>query len=131
MRYLTVAEVVDLHWRILAQSGGSDHILDLAGLESALAQARATFEGREPHPTMVENASALGFSLIQNHPFVDGNKRTRHAAMEAFLVLNDHEISATVDEQERVILAVASGDTSREEFTRWLRAHVVPRRDRE
>jgi death on curing protein len=106
-------------------------MLDLAGLESALAQTRATFEGRELHPTMIEKASALGFSLIRNHPFVDGNKRTGHAAMEAFLVLNGHEISATVDEQERVILEVASGDASREEFTRWRQGHVVPRMGRE
>ncbi len=78
---------------------------------------------------MIEKASALGFSLIRNHPFVDGNKRT--AAMEAFLVFSGHEISATVDEQERVILEVVSGDASREEFTRWLPVHVVPRMGRE
>jgi death-on-curing protein len=131
VRYLTVGEVVELHRRILAQSGGSEHILDPAGLESALAQPRATFEGRELYPTLIEKASALGFSLIRNHPFVDGNKRTGHAAMEAFLVLNGYEISATVEEQERMIFGVASGDTGREEFARWLEAHVVPRQDSE
>jgi death-on-curing protein len=66
-------------------------------------------------------------TFIQNHPFVDGNKRIGHAAMETFLVLNGYEIEAPVDEQERVILRVASGKMGREAFTRWLREHVVPR----
>jgi len=67
----------------------------------------------------------LGFSLIKNHPFVDGNRRTGHAAMETFLVLNGYEIDASVDEQEQIILQVASGELERDDFTAWLRAHVV------
>ena len=98
----------------------------LNGLESALAQPRMTFGGQELYPTLVEKASALGFSLIRNHPFVDGNKRIGHAAMETFLALNGYEIEASVDELERVILQVASGEMGREAFTEWLRAHIVP-----
>jgi death-on-curing protein len=60
-----------------------------------------------------------------NHPFVDGNKRTGHAAMEVFLVLNGYEIDATAGEQETIMLQVASGELGREEFTDWLRRHVV------
>ena len=55
---------------------------------------------------------------------MDGNKRVGHAALEVFLVLNGYEIDATVDEQERVVLAVAAGTMSREAFTLWLSAHV-------
>lgn len=87
MRYLTLTEVLELHRRIIAQSGGSEGVRDLGALELALAQPRMTFANRELYPTLVEKASALGFSLIQNHPFVDGNKRVGHAAMETFLVL--------------------------------------------
>lgn len=65
------------------------------------------------------------FSPINNHPFVDGNKRTGHAAMEVFLILNGYEIEASIDEQERVILQVASGEMRREAFTEWLRTHIV------
>ncbi len=86
-----------------------------------------TFDGQALYPSLVEKASALGFSLIRNHPFVDGNKRIGHAAMETFLVLNGYEIEASVDELERVILQVASGEMGREAFTEWLRAHIVPR----
>ncbi len=96
-------------------------------LESAVAQPRMTFGGAELYPTVVEKAASLGFSLIQNHPFVDGNKRTAHAAMETFLVLNRYEIRATVDEQESVILQVASGRMNRDEFVRWLSDHIETR----
>jgi len=125
MRYLTLNEVLELYRRIMEQSGGSVGIHDLGALESALAQPRVTFGGEELYLTVVEKASALGFSIIKNHPFVDGNKRTGHAAMETFLVLNGYEIEATVDEQERIILQVAAGELGRDEFTDWLRSHVL------
>ncbi|MCI0626938.1 MAG: type II toxin-antitoxin system death-on-curing family toxin [Acidobacteria bacterium] len=128
MRFVTLNEVLELHRRLLEQSGGLLGIRDLGGLESALAQPRMTFGSEDLYPTLIEKASALGFSMIQNHPFVDGNKRTAHAAMETFLILNGSEISAEVDEQEATILRVASGAMSREEFTRWLRSHVVERK---
>jgi death on curing protein len=84
-----------------------------------------TFGGDELYPTISDKASALGFSLIKNHPFVDGNKRIGHAAMEIFLVLNGHEIDAPVDEQEQIILRVASGELRRDDFTEWLCAHLI------
>lgn len=83
-----------------------------------------TFGGFELYPTIIEKASALGFSLIQNHPFIDGNKRIGHAAMEMFLLLNGFEISASVDVQEEVILKVAASEMKREEFTEWFRNHI-------
>ncbi len=125
MRYLTLNEVLELHRRIIAQSGGALGVLSLSALESALAQPRMTFGAEELYPTVIEKASALGYSLIKNHPFVDGNKRTGHAAIEVFLVLNGFEIDAPVDEQERAILQVASGDMDRAAFLAWLRATVV------
>lgn len=129
MRYLTLNEILELYRRIMEQSGGSVGIHDLGALESALAQPRVTFGGEELYPAVIEKASALGFSIIKNHPFVDGNKRTGHAAMETFLVLNGYEIEATVDEQERIILQVAAGELGRDEFTDWLRSHVVEKKN--
>ena len=79
------------------------------------------------YPDLASKAAALGHSLIQNHPFVDGNKRIGHAAMEVFLLLNGHEIDASVDEQEQIIIEVASGKVSRIELGEWLREHVVVR----
>lgn len=125
MRYLTVGEVLDLYSRVMKQSGGGVGIRDLGALESAAAQPRMTFNGEELYSTILEKASALGFSLIQNHPFIDGNKRAGHAAMEIFLMLNGYEISASVDEQVDIILGVASGHVSRELFLEWLKTHTI------
>ena len=130
MRYLTLNEVLELHHQLIEQYGGSKGIRDLGALESVLAQPRMTFGGEDLYPTVIEKAAAIGFSLIKNHPFVDGNKRTGHAAMETFLVLNGHEIEATIDEQEKVILQVASGDLDRKAFTNWLQVHVVEKKEK-
>ena len=127
MRYLTVNEVLDIFSRVMQQSGGLVGIRDLGALESAVAQPRMTFDGAELYPTLAEKASALGFSLIENHPFIDGNKRTGHAALETLLVLNGYQIDASVDEQVEIILKVASGDVERSTFTEWLRMHMGQR----
>jgi len=71
----------------------------------------------------MDKAAALGYSLIRNHGFIDGNKRIAHAAMEVFLVMNGMELRASVDDQERFMLALATGEVSREALAQWLRAH--------
>jgi death-on-curing protein len=126
VRYLTLGEVLELHRLVLAQTGGGSGLRDLGALEAAVAQPRQTFEGQDLYPTLVEKAAALGFSLIQNHPFVDGNKRVGHAALETYLLLNGHELRASVAESEAVVLRVAGGQCSRGELVAWLGAHLRP-----
>ena len=126
MRYLSLAEVLFIHESVLAQAGGGDGIRDLSALESAVSQPKASVGGADAYPSLHEKAAALGFSLCSNHPFIDGNKRVAHAAMETFLVLNHHEIRATTDDQERLMLGVASGRVQREELISWLNENVVP-----
>jgi death-on-curing protein len=116
MRYLSLGEVVDLHQALLDQTGGAHGIRHLGGLESALAQPRATFGGADLHVTTIQKASALGFSLTLNHPFIDGNKRVAHAAMEVFLLLNELELQGTIDEHERLMLDLAAGLVTREQL---------------
>ena len=125
MRHLTLGEVVELHRRLLLAFGGAPGIRDIRLLESALAQPAATFDGADLHPTLVDKAAALGFSLVANHPFVDGNKRIGHAAMEVFLVLNGYELQASLDDQEHLMLAVASGALDRQHLASWLNQHVA------
>ena len=124
LRFLTLGEVVELHRRLLIDSGGAPGIRDVGLLESAMAQPRATFDGSDLHPTLIDKAAALGFSLVANHPFVDGNKRIGHAAMEVFLVLNGYQIQASIGDQERLMLDLASGTLDREQLAAWLRQHV-------
>lgn len=125
MRYLTLREMLEIYDSIVDQSGGGYGIRDMKSLESSLAQPRLTFDGKELYLTVVEKAAILCFSIISNHPFVDGNKRAGHAAMETFLFLNDHEIDASVEVQEKMILSVASGEVKREAFSGWLQSVVI------
>jgi death-on-curing protein len=127
MRHLSLAEVIELHRRLIAESGGASGIRDLGSLESALAQPRMTFGGQDLYPTIVDKAAALGFSLVKNHPFLDSNKRVGHAAMETLLILNGFEIEAGVDEQEAFVLALAAGEIDRDDLVSWLRERIRPR----
>ncbi len=124
MRYLTLGEVVDLHRAVIEETGGASGIRDLGALESALAQPRASFGGVDLHASLADKAAALCFSLVNNHAFIDGNKRIGHAATETFLILNGREIDAPVDEQERLMLDLASGHLTREQLAAWLHAHL-------
>jgi death-on-curing protein len=126
MRYLTLGELLELHRRIIEQSGGVAGMRDLGLAESALAQPRMSFGGTDLYATLLEKAAALCFSMVMNHPFVDGNKRIGHAAMETFLMMNGFELNAGVDDSEHVILQLAAGQLERQPFTEWVAAHVVP-----
>jgi len=125
MRYLGLTEVIWLHDRLIQTSGGTPGIRDLGQVEAALAQPAATFDGADLYPDLVAKAAALCFGLVRGHAFVDGNKRIGHAAMEMFLLLNGVRLEAEVDDQERLILALAEGSLSREDVEAWIRAHVT------
>jgi death-on-curing protein len=128
MRYLTLGEVVALHRAVIESTGGATGLRDITALESALAQPRATFDGADLHPSITGKAAALAYSRALNHPFVDGNKRVAHAAMEVFLVLNGLDLHADVAEQEALFLALAAGRSSRLELERWLERHTTARK---
>ena len=126
MRLLSLGEVLALHRRILAESGGRPGVRDLGAIASAVAQPNVSVGGQDAYPTLLDKAAALGYSMIRNHGFLDGNKRITHAAMEVFLVMNGIEITADVDEQERFMLSLAGGEESREDLARWLQAKTAP-----
>jgi len=126
IRYLTVAEVTRIHAQVVATSGGARGLRDPGALASAVGQPAVTFGGEELYPDLLSKAACLGFGLVANHPFEDGNKRIGHAAMEVMLMIHGFEIQADVDDQEATILAVADGRMQREAFDEWLRARVHP-----
>jgi death on curing protein len=126
IRYLTVTEVLELYRQVMDKTGGTVGILSIDALESAVAQPRATFDGKDLYPSVVEKAPALGYSLVMNHAFVDGNKRIGHAAMEVFLILNGFQVLAEIEVQEKIILDLAAGNLERDEFTHWLQEHTKP-----
>lgn len=124
-QYLTVGEVVRLHELVIRHAGGTRGLRDRAPLESAVRQPQQTFDAAPLYPTLAGKAAVLARSLVMGHPFVDGNKRVGHAAMETFLMLNGYEVRASVDEQEDLFLRLASGSVSREELGIWIESHMV------
>jgi death-on-curing protein len=126
MNFLTVEQVLEIHAEVIRRHGGDSAVHDLGLVESAVAQPQATFGGEYLNPTLPDMAAALGFSLTSNHGFKDGNKRVGFTAMDVFVRMNGHKIAAPIDESERVIVSVASHAMSREEFSDWVRRHIVP-----
>ena len=121
---LTKQQVILLHKDVIAQSGGSPEIRDEGLLESALNAPFQTFSGMELYPTIVDKAARLGYSLIKNHAFVDGNKRIGAHAMLVFLALNDIEVEYEDAEFIKLVLDVAAGEIPAEQLLAWLQAHI-------
>jgi len=129
MQYISLNQVLYLHKKIINSTGGSLGIRDIKMLESSLSHPFMTFDGKDLYNSIIDKAGALGFSIIMNHPFIDGNKRVGHAVMELFLYLNGYEIKSDVDEQEKIIIKVASGNLKRQEFIKWLKKVVIKHKD--
>jgi death-on-curing protein len=89
---VTLEDILELHREMINTIGGSHGIKEIGGVEATVAQPQMTFGGEDIYPTLIEKTAALGFSLVKNHGFTDGNKRVGYAAMETFLVLNGFEI---------------------------------------
>jgi len=125
-RFLTLDEVLAIHSDQVRRYGGSGGIRDVGLLLSALAMPRASYGGQYLHPTLHEMAAACLFHLVQNHPFVDGNKRIGLAATIAFLGLNDVWLESDPDELLEMVLKVARGEIGKPEVAVFLRERCVP-----
>jgi len=124
--YLTSEQVLFIHYRLIEETGGSHGIRDIALLQSAVARPMATFGGDDLYPDIFSKAAALMHSIIKNHPFVDGNKRTAITAASLFLTRNKHQITAANKELERFALKAASTNIELEEIAGWFRKHSKP-----
>jgi death on curing protein len=120
IRFLPETIVLAIHEDQIRLYGGSYSIRDAAALDAALHMPQAQFGGQFLHATIFHMAAAYGFHLCQNHPFVDGNKRTAGMAMFTFLLLNGLEPVATEVEYYKTMMAVASGQMSKEQLAEWL-----------
>ena len=125
MKWMSKEQVLSLHSELVADFGGSDGIRDEAMLDSALNTPFQAFGGVDLYPGVVEKAARIGFGLVKNHPFVDGNKRIGTHMMLVFLKLNNVEIEYEDDELIAVILSIASGDMDDERLREWIEDHIV------
>ena len=114
-----------LHSAIISESGGSEGVRDEGLLDSDIGTPFQTFAGQDLYPTVLEKAVRLGFGLIRNHPFIDGNKRIGTHAMLVFLDLNNVSLSYEDDDLISAILAVAAGDMDYDGLLQWIQNHIV------
>lgn len=121
MRYLATDEVLLIHERVLDRSGGAGGIRDWNLLDSAIQRPRAAFGGEELYADIFSKAAALGHSLLLNHPFVDGNKRTAWEAMHTFIEENGYILRATADEIVELVLRIEDKSLSVAQSTQWLK----------
>jgi death on curing protein len=124
MEYLTPQQILFIHHRLIAATGGSHGVRDLGALQSAAARPQATFEGIDLYPDLFAKAAALFESLIRNHPFVDGNKRTAVAAAGILLRRCGFTLIASQEELYAFTMTMATGAAGQAEARAWLAAHA-------
>lgn len=125
--HLTVEFVREIRAEVIARFGGSDGVRDTALLESAVAAPQASFGGKSPYADLAEVAAAYLYYLCQNHPFIDGNKRTALGVCIVFLRLNGIQPKSDGPEWEELTLAVAASTIDRDKTTRRLKKLLVQR----
>ncbi len=125
MKKLTKAQILMLHQELIQETGGMDGLRDEGLLDSALNAPFQSFGDTDTFPSLQQKAARLGFGLIQNHAFVDGNKRIGAHAMLVFLALNGIELSYTQKELSDMVLNVAAGASSFEDVVQWILNHQI------
>jgi death-on-curing protein len=125
MKYLTPANVLLLHNMAIDASGGSHGLRDLGLLESAVLRPQASFGGEDLYPTLLLKTAALLHSLLRNHPFVDGNKRTSIYSAMTFLELNGYKFIAGQKEIVNFAVKIENDRLSVEEIAAWLEEHTL------
>jgi len=123
--YLSVAQMLRLHEKLIATFGGATGLRDAGALEAATARPQMTFGGEDLYPDTAAKAAALMHSLVMKHPFVDGNQRVGAMAMELFLLVNSVALDAADDEIVAVTLAIARGEVEAEALAIWLRQRLL------
>ena len=123
MKILTKDQIILLHAQLIKETGGMEGIRDEGLLDSAVLNPFQSFDGKELYPSVLEKGARLGFGLIQNHAFIDGNKRIGAHAMLVFLALNGFAFSYTQKELTEIIFSVAAGEKNCDDLLLWLRSH--------
>ena len=120
---IPLKEVEQVHKLLIDTFGGSHGIRDLPALLSALARPFQTFDNKELYPTSIDKAASLLESIVSNHPFIDGNKRTAYVLARLFLLQNGMDIKASQQHKYEFVMSIASGKMRFEEIVSWIEKH--------
>ena len=122
---ISIRDAEQIHKILIDTFGGAHGIRDISALESALKRPFQTFDNKELYPTAIDKAAALAESILNNHPFIDGNKRTGYVLMRLFLLENGRDINATQQDKYDFVIGIASGKIRFEEIVTWLEKHSI------
>lgn len=125
MKKLSKEQVLMLHAELLRETGGAEGLRDEGLLDSALNAPFQSFGDTDVFPSLQQKGARLGYGLICNHAFVDGNKRIGTHVMLVFLALNGIELEYTQEELSDMVLGVASGELQFEDMVKWIIKHQV------
>ena len=120
---IPLKEVEHIHKLLIDTFGGSHGVRDLSALLSALARPFQTFDNKELYPTPIDKAASLLESIVSNHPFIDGNKRTAYVLARLFLLQNRMDIKASQQDKYEFVMGIASGKMRFEEIVSWIEKH--------
>lgn len=123
MKYLTPQNVIQIHFELVEATGGLQGLRDIGLLESAVLRPQASFGGKDLYPTLILKAAALVHSLLLNHVFADGNKRTATVSMIEFLILNGKKFKATNREIVNFAIWGENKKPTIEEIADWIKKH--------
>lgn len=123
IKVLSKSDIEDLHRELINVYGGIHGVRDEALLDSAINTPFQSYDGIDFYPSVEEKAARLGYGLVANHPFHDGNKRIGAHAMLVFLALNDIIINCSSEELSTVFLSIASGNAAEADLLAWIHAH--------
>jgi death on curing protein len=122
-RYLSAEQILFIHARLIDETGGEHGVRDLGMLQAAIHRPKSTFDGEELYPDIISKATALMESLVKNHAFLDGNKRTGISAVAMFLQANGLILIASNFQLVEFTLQVAQSQLDLDAIANWLRAH--------
>jgi death on curing protein len=125
MKWVSVDSVIEIHKMVINSTGGSQGVRSLDALESALNSPLATFDGTDLYPNIVGKAAMLLNSITNNHPFIDGNKRTAFVVTVTILEDNDYKTQFTQEEVVSFMLHIAQGNVNQTEIKQWLEEHFL------
>lgn len=118
-------QILTMHKSLIKETGGLDGIRDESLLDSAINAPFQKFDKKDLFPTIQQKASRLGYGIIKNHAFVDGNKRIGTHTMLVFLALNGIELSYTQEELYTIVLDIADGKLELDDLTKWIIKHQI------
>lgn len=126
---MDVQDVIHIHHILIEKFGGSHGVRDLGALEAAVHRPFTTFDKQELYPTAVEKAAAIFESILINHPFIDGNKRTAYVMMRLILMVHGFDIQAAQDDKYAMVMSASMGEIRFDDIKDWVQSRMRNKKD--